>query len=121
MVATINNGHLAKKPFVILVKKKVCENILNVLWDEGFILGYKNLNKNSNSIQIFLKYKNGDPVISFLKILSKPSMQIYYSVKQLWKLKFNEGVVIISTNKGFLTHHNCKKQNIGGEPMILIK
>ena len=72
---------------LILVKKKVCENILNVLWDEGFILGYKNLNKNSNSIQIFLKYKNGDPVISFLKILSKPSMQIYYSVKQLWKLK----------------------------------
>ena len=41
MFATIKNGLTVKKSFVLQPKKKICESILNILWDEGFILGYK--------------------------------------------------------------------------------
>ena len=121
MVAAINNSQAAKKSYVIHFRKKICENILNVLWDEGFILGYKILKTNPNKIKIFLKYKNGAPSIKLIKRLSKPGLKIYYSVKQLWKLNSNNGVIILSTNKGFLSDINCKKKTIGGEPFIIVK
>lgn len=121
MISTINNGQLAKKSFVLQSKKKACESILNVLWDEGFILGYKISKNNFNTIKIFLKYKNGTPAICLLKILSKPSLRVYYSVKQLWKLDSSKGFIIMSTNKGFMTSNACKKQILGGEPLILVK
>ena len=121
MISTINNGQLAKKAFVLQPRKKVCENILNVLWDEGFISGYRVSKTNLNTLKIFLKYQNGLPAIVLLKMLSKPSLKIYYSVKQLWKIDSSKGFIIMSTNKGFMTSNECKKQILGGEPFILIK
>jgi small subunit ribosomal protein S8 len=121
MIATIKNGQLAKKSFVLQSKKKACENILNVLWNEGFILGYKISKTDLNTIKIFLKYQNGIPVISLIKILSKPSLRIYYSAKQLWKLDPSKGTIILSTNKGFMSNYDCKKKTLGGEPLILVK
>ena len=49
---------LSKTNFYISKKKKFCENFLKILWDEGFILGYKLESKNQNMLKIFLKYKN---------------------------------------------------------------
>ena len=123
MISTINNGQLAKKSFVLLPKQKACENILNVLWDEGFILGYQIYKTKTNlkTMKIFLKYQNGLPAIVLLKMLSKPSLKLYYSVKQLWKIDSSKGFIIMSTNKGFMTSNECKKQVLGGEPFILIK
>lgn len=121
MIAKIVNGQLAKKPFVLQVKKKACENILNVLWDEGFILGYKKSKSNQNMLKIFLKYQNNTPVINSIKMLSKPSLRIYYSVKQLWKLNTNNGIIVMSTNKGFMSSNDCKKKTLGGEPFIIVK
>ena len=83
MIATINNGQLAKKSFVLHRNKKICQEILNVLWDEGFILGYKISTSDSSLLKIFLKYKNGNPVINSIKFVFKPSRHIYYSVSQL--------------------------------------
>ena len=118
MISTINNGQLAKKSFVLQSSKKLSKKILNVLWDEGFILGYK---ESFHSLKIYLKYQNGSPAISLIKNLSKPSLRIYYSVKQLWKLNSNNGIIILSTNKGFLSDKECKKRNLGGEPFIIVK
>ena len=121
LIAKIKNGQLARKAFVLQVKQKSCENVLNVLWNEGFILGYKKLNSKPNTLKIFLKYKNNVPVINSIKMLSKPSLRIYYSVKQLWKLDPNKGLIIISTNRGLMSISDCKKKILGGEPMIIIK
>ena len=118
MISTISNGQLAKKSFVMQSAKKSSKKILNVLWDEGFILGYK---ESMNSLKIYLKYKNGLPVISLIKIFSKPSLRVYYSVKQLWKLNSNNGLIILSTNKGFMSDKECKKKNLGGELFIIVK
>lgn len=120
MFANIKNGQLAKKSFIYQKRKKICENFLKVLWDEGFILGYKISNKNSNQIKIFLKYKNEEPVISSIKLITKPSRRIYYSIDQIWKLDSNKTFIIFSTNKGLKTIIDCKKLKIGGEPFFII-
>lgn len=118
MISTISNGQLAKKSFVIQSYKKSSTKILNVLWDEGYILGYK---KSLNSLKIYLKYKNGLPAITLIKALSKPSLRMYYSVKQLWKLDLSNGLIVLSTNKGFLSDKECKKKKLGGEPFLIVK
>nr|YP_010377463.1 ribosomal protein S8 [Hemiaulus sinensis]QYB23199.1 ribosomal protein S8 [Hemiaulus sinensis] len=121
MIANIRNGQIVKKSFILQSKKNICESLLNVLWDEGFILGYKISENNPNVLKIFLKYKNGKPAINSLKLISKPGLRVYYSVKQLWKLNINNGTIILSTNKGVMSINECKKLNLGGEPILIVK
>lgn len=120
MFANIKNGHLAKQNFILQQKKKICENFLKILWNEGFILGYKIDSTNKNTLKIFLKYKKGKPVINSIKLISKPSRKIYYSIKQLWKIDSTKSFVILSTNQGLKSIVDCKKLQIGGEPIISI-
>ena len=121
MIANIKNGQLAKRTCSYQKKTKLCEKTLQILWDEGYILGYKISNKHKDNLKIFLKYlKNGEPAINNIKFISKPGRRIYYSVKQIWKINSNKTFIIFSTNKGLKTLTDCKKQNLGGEPLLAI-
>lgn len=118
MFANIKNGQLNKRSFIYQPRKKICESYLKILWREGFILGYRINAKNQ--IKIFLKYKNNQPVINSLNLISKPSRRIYYSVKQIWKINSSKSFVIFSTHKGLKSIIDCKKLRIGGEPTLII-
>jgi small subunit ribosomal protein S8 len=112
---------MAKKSVIVGPKKNICESFLKILWDEGFISGYKISTQNIHELEIFLKYtKNGKPVINSLKSLSKPGQRIYYSAKQIWKLDSGKTFIIFSTNEGLKSISECKKSKIGGEPLIII-
>ena len=120
MFANIRNGQLVKRAFILQSKKKICEAFLSILWDEGFILGYKVLKTDLSMLKIFLKYKNGKPVIHSLKVISKPGHRVYYSAKQLWKINSKNSLIIVSTNKGLFSLVECKKLKLGGEPFLVI-
>lgn len=121
MITNIKNGQLAKKNCTFQKKTKFCESILKILWDQGYIIGYKTTQKKTDTIKIFLKYlKNGEPSINNIKYISKPGRRVSYSIKQIWKIDSNKVFIIFSTNKGLQTILECKKQKIGGEPLIII-
>lgn len=121
MFANIKNGQMAKKSVIIEPKKNICESFLRILWDEGFISGYRILPQNQNKLEIFLKYtKTGKPAINSLKLLSKPGQRVYYSTKQIWKLDSCKTFIIFSTNKGLKSINECKKNRLGGEPLLII-
>lgn len=117
MFSNIKNAQLSKRAYVYQKRKKDCEPFLKILWSEGFILGYKIEKKN---LKIFLKYKNEEPVISTLTLITKPGNRKFYSAKQIWKLDSNKTCIIFSTSKGLKTIQDCKKLKIGGEPYVLI-
>jgi len=121
MLTKIKNAQRVKLPFVHQERKRFCEDVLNILWDEGYILGYKNvLHKDKTKIKIYLKYSGEKPVIKSLKLLSKPSKRIHYSLPQLWKINSNTSFLLVSTNKGLKTLAECKRSQIGGEPLFMI-
>jgi small subunit ribosomal protein S8 len=121
MFANIKNGQMAKKSIIIGPRKNICESFLKILWDEGFISGYKVSSQKDKNLEIFLKYtKNGKPVINSLKFLSTPGQRVYYSSKQIWKLDSSKTFIIFSTNKGLKSINECKKNKIGGEPIVII-
>ena len=118
MLISIKNAQMAKKGIIFISEKKICESFLKILWDEGFISGYSVMN---NKIKVFLKYtKTGKPTINSLKFISKPGQRIYYSIKQIWKLDSSKLFIIFSTNKGLKSINQCKKHNLGGEPLLII-
>ena len=125
LLNSIKNGQKAKKAYILLRKTTSQIIILNQLWKEGFILGYKFifLKEKQVYIKIFLKYYsfNLKPAINFVKIFSKPGGKKYCSVKDLWKLNSFLGTLYLSTNKGILNLSDCKKHNLGGKLLFLVK
>jgi ribosomal protein S8 len=123
IVANIKNGLILNKKYILQRKKKKYKEFLNLLWDEGFILGYQNAKFNPNYYIIYLRYDSlNNPVINSIFMMSKPGYRKYYSVKQLWKINSSKFLVMISTSyNGVLSLQSCKKLNIGGEIIAIVK
>ena len=121
MLTTIKNGQMSKKNVVLGRKTNLCESILKIMWDEGFITGYRVSKDNVKNVEIFLKYtESGLPIIRSLKFFSKPGNRSYYSSKQIWKLDSSEALIIFSTSQGLCSINECKKKKIGGEFLVSV-
>lgn len=122
LVASLKNGVLIKKVFIYCKNNKKNEELLNILWDEGFILGYKKITAENKNLylKIFLKYNENQSSINSINFISKPGSRIYCSVKQLWKLNFVQGLIVLSTSQGFKTLVECKKLKLGGELLLIV-
>jgi ribosomal protein S8 len=117
---TIKNAQISKKSVVFIKKSKKIEIILKLLWFENFILGYKTINKN---VKVFLKYSNSClPSISFLKFISlKKTKDIHFSKEKIWKIINKNFFYLFSTNLGLKTLKGCKKNNVGGKLVLILK
>ena len=113
LFSKIKNGYLSNKSIIIQQNSKQCINILNLFIKEGFIKSYKLSKKNTNQLEIFLKYKNNKSIISEIKRISKPGRRFYIKNKDLYIKK--KGFYILSTSNGVVTDLQAKKLNIGGE------
>jgi len=121
LIIELKNSQISKRKFVFQPKTKLTIALLNILWNEGFILGYKVSHLNLEFLKVFLKYKENKPVINSIKLISKPGRRLYYKVSQLWKLDSKKKLFVLSTSKGLMTIHECKKTRIGGQPLFIIK
>lgn len=121
LIACLKNGAVSKKTTILHTKKKISENLLTLLWEEGYILGYCINKKEKNNLKIFLKY-NSKKESSIKKItsVSKPGKRIYCSAKNLWKFNSHNKLIILSTNKGLQSLTNCQKNKLGGEIILTV-
>ena len=79
MFANIQNGQIVNKSFILQKKTKLCSSFLNILWNEGYILGY---NIEKSHLNIFLRYNQGIPLIKQVQFISKPSKRVYFFIKR---------------------------------------
>ncbi len=112
MLTNIRNGQLSKKKSILIFYSKIKESILKILLNEGFIKNYKLIN---NKIIIILKYFLNNPVITKIKKISKPSLRIYKSYKDIPIIMSGLGICIVSTSLGILTGKEAIKLKVGGE------
>tara|TARA_B100001142_G_scaffold300436_1_gene325209 strand:+ start:33069 stop:33464 length:396 start_codon:yes stop_codon:yes gene_type:complete len=123
MITRIRNGQKAGlfKIKLYTPSSTVCINILNVLYKEGFIRGFKINSKHPLSVEVLLKYDSfGYPAIKQISRVSKPSKRVYTNIKILWNLKAGLGIFILSTPKGIMTHFDAKILNYGGEVLCSV-
>lgn len=70
-----------------------------------------------------MKYFQDKSVINTFRIVSKPSRKVYFSKEDIlqWKTQNNTfDLLILSTNKGVLTHQKALIQKTGGEVLVSI-
>jgi small subunit ribosomal protein S8 len=146
MLTRLRNASMAKHSFARVVYSNVNVAILKVLLAEGYIRDYdietemKTIQDNSGittsfsqiptnkkSIRIFLKYKGWwikKSFFSILKRISKPGKRIFSSYKQFNDqvnvLRYEQGIAIISTSSGVMSHLKATKLKKGGEILCYI-
>ncbi len=117
MFTLIRNGFNAGKRAVTIPASKVKKDITKLLFDNGFISKYAFVDDGpQGSIKILLKYtEDRKSAIQDIQRMSKPSRRFYSSVEDLPRILNGLGVCMVSTSKGLMTDHDCRKNQIGGE------
>ena len=72
------------------------------------------------ALEVTLKYFRGEPVIDFVKRVSRPGLRIYKSREELPKVRGGLGIAIVSTSKGVMTDREARKQGHGGEVVAFV-
>ncbi|MCY4445666.1 MAG: 30S ribosomal protein S8 [Rhodobacteraceae bacterium] len=122
MLTRIRNGQLRGKATITSPASKLRQWVLDVLTEEGYIIGYELIddNRSFNSLEIKLKYAFGNPAIQELKRISKPGRRVYSNVRNLPLVRQGLGVAIISTAKGVMSDAQARKNNVGGEVLCTV-
>lgn len=116
MLTRIRNGQRVTKQTITVPASGVKKAILEVLLNEGYITGFKDITENNHpAFEVELKYSNSEPVISEIKRLSRPGLRQYVSSKEIPMVRSGLGIAIVSTSQGVLSDAQARKQNLGGE------
>lgn len=114
LLARIQNAIMRKKEDVVVINTNMNRNILDVLKKEQMIEDYS-VSEDGREINVVLSYKNGEPVITSLKRISKSGQRIYITNKNIKPVMNGRGISIISTSKGVMSGPVAKKSGLGGE------
>ena len=86
MLTRIRNANRQHHETVMVPASKLKADIAEILKNEGFIKGYKVEGEGPiKNINITLKYRGNDRVITDLKRISKPGLRVYAKVNEIPK------------------------------------
>lgn len=121
LLTRIRNAVSAKHESVEIPASKEKLEIVRILKEEGFILGYSTSSDAKKVITVNLKYgANNQKVISGIKRISKPGLRVYAEVDKLPRVLNGLGIAIISTSHGVMTDRDARKKNVGGEVIAYV-
>ena len=135
MLTRIRNATLAKHGFSKVIYSKINLSILKVLLAEGYISKFTLETENDSNwkkegqkiIKIYLKYKGWwikRPFFTTIQRISKPGKRVFSSYKnfndKINILRYNQGIAIISTSSGVMSHIKASQLKKGGEILCYI-
>ena len=121
MLTRIRNANRQHHEDVSIPSSKLKIEIAEILKKEGFIKGYKVEGEGvAKNINIALKYRGNDRVITDLKRISKPGLRVYAKVNEIPKVLNGLGIVILSTSKGVMTDKEARAAQVGGEVLAYV-
>lgn len=107
----IKNAALARKQEVVIVNTKLIQAVADVLKDLGYLDRVK---EDEGKLSVKLTYHRKKPLISLVRLISKPGLRIYSGVDDLEKER-GPSVFIISTPRGVMSSREAIKKRLGGE------
>lgn len=113
----IRNAVMAQHVKVDIPSSKIQEGIASQLKEYGYIKNYTVVDDGKQGImRLYLQYnKQGQPAITHIERLSKPSCRQYVKASRVPSVLSDYGLVVLSTNEGILSGKEAKKRNVGGE------
>ena len=121
MLTRMRNAQKVNKTEVNIPASNLKSAIASVMQQEGFIESFSvDGEKAAKTLTVKLKYFDGKPVIETLERVSKPSLRVYASSKEMPSVMNGLGIVIVSTPKGVMTGQAAATQNVGGEVLCSV-
>ncbi len=122
LLIRIKNGYMAEKEHITAPYSKMRESVLKKLKQLGFIKDFevKTVRDKIKKITVYLKYDEGKPALTDVKLYSKPGRRWYIKRKNINLVKGETGYLIISTSKGLMTNYEAREANLGGELLFEI-
>nr|YP_010186991.1 ribosomal protein S8 [Dasymalla teckiana]QVL24656.1 ribosomal protein S8 [Dasymalla teckiana] len=125
IITSIRNADMDRKRVVHVVSTNITENIVKILFREGFIENVrKHQEKNKNFFVLTLRHRrNGKrPYRDFLNLkrISQPGRRIYSTSERIPRILGGIGIVILSTSRGIMTDREARLEGIGGEILCYI-
>jgi len=122
MITRIRNAFRANHKIVQIPASNIKKNVAHLLYEEGYIKGYKYTPDNKQGlIEVHLKYTNdGESVIKGLRRFSKPGLRQYAASDAMPRVQSGLGIAVISTNRGIMTDRKARKENVGGEILFYV-
>ncbi|MND76567.1 30S ribosomal protein S8 [compost metagenome] len=114
----LNQAIQHKKNICVIPLTRINLDILKILYNNGFIYSYT-MNQKNLKIVVALNIVGDINTMKKIKIISKPSKPIYYTIKQLKNCIIKEGrFFILSTSSGIISSESALKLNTSGEVWI---
>jgi small subunit ribosomal protein S8 len=122
MFNRIRNAIQAKKRTVDVPASGLKKEITRLLFENHYISKYAFVkDEKQGVIKILLKYDEDQTnAIQGIKRVSTPGRKQYVKSQDVPKVLNGMGMAIVSTSKGVMTDHDCRKMNVGGEIVGLI-
>jgi small subunit ribosomal protein S8 len=117
LLTRMRNAMLAKHANVDVPASRIKLAIVEILRDEGYIEDFAVQDvAPQRRISIRLKYrKDGGRTITGLERVSRPGRRVYRGKDEIPKVLNGLGITILSTSKGVMTGHACRREGLGGE------
>ena len=124
----IKNAYLVKKDRVAVPFSKMGHEMAKILERKGFISAIRKKKKRIKNLEareflfleLRLKYEDGEPALSGVRLVSKPSRRIYMKKNEIKPVRSGYGVLIISTSKGVMTGDEAKDLGLGGQAIAQV-
>jgi len=119
MITIIKNGYLARKRTVSVPRSRLKKEMAKKLQESGYIESFTE-GKDKRSFEMNLLYKDDEPAVHEVKIISKPSLRVYSPAAKIPRILRGRGEVLVSTTKGIMTGNEARKAKTGGELLLKI-
>jgi len=122
LIIRLKNAGVVGKKTVSLPYSKLRHAVLNKLVEAGYVVSTTTKGKQvqEKTLEVTLRYENGDHRIRGVKRVSKPGRRLYTKVADIHPVKFGKGHMILSTPAGILTNEEAKEKKMGGEQLFII-
>lgn len=107
----VKNAALSGTKTILVDKTNLIKGTAEALKRLGFL---EKVEEAEGKVEIMLTYKDKEPLLSNIKLVSKPGLRIYKEAGYFQNYK-GPSFFIVSTSKGVLTSPEARKQNAGGE------
>ncbi|ORX61946.1 30S ribosomal protein S8 [Hesseltinella vesiculosa] len=147
LCARIQNGFRSRLQSIAVPETKMNLAICNILYKDGFLTSVARgnhlgpdttftpttpSNVATRRLWLQLKYKENNPTLEQMTVVSKPSKKITYTVSEMKFLSAGRRakfvsplqpgeIAIMNTNRGVLSIRDAIEENVGGEILCRVK
>ena len=109
-----NCENVAKRTCVIKNSSKLIRGVLGILKKEGYIIKYNEV-KTAKGDYLEVELKGSLNNCGAIKPRFSVTNEKYEKFEKRYLPAKDFGIIIISTNKGLMTHEEAKEKNLGGK------